>query len=139
MLCMTALTRWRNWVSPVRRSGFRTFWPVRSRRSRPVPVRPSWPGWYGHRPNRSCRPYPPPAGPEARGVASQDPPRRRNFDPATWLNRLVARANVQRIAARLPGGAILARRDGADIFDLVQGFVRSGVLSALIELRILHR
>jgi demethylspheroidene O-methyltransferase len=72
-------------------------------------------------------------------VASQDPPRRRNFDPATWLNRLVARANVQRIAARLPGGATLARRDGADIFDLVQGFVRSGVLSALIELRILHQ
>ena len=60
-------------------------------------------------------------------------------DPATWLNRLVARTNVQRIAARLPLGAAMARRDGADIFDLVQGFVRSGVLSALIELRVLHR
>mgnify|MGYP005841250225 CR=1 FL=1 len=72
-------------------------------------------------------------------MAPQDPPRRRIFDPATWLNRLVARATVQRIAARLPIGAALARRDGAKIFDLVQGFVQSGVLSALIELRILHR
>ena len=72
-------------------------------------------------------------------MALQDPPRRRMFDPATWVNRLIARAKVQRIAARLPLGAALARRDGADIFDLVQGFVRSGVLSALIELRVLHR
>jgi demethylspheroidene O-methyltransferase len=72
-------------------------------------------------------------------MTPQDPPRRRTFDPFTWLNRLVARTDVQRIAARLPVGARLARRDGAEIFDLVQGFVRSGVLSALIELRVLHR
>lgn len=71
-------------------------------------------------------------------MTPQDPPRQ-VFDPITWLNRLVARADLQRIAARLPLGARLARRDGAEIFDLVQGFVRSGVLSALIELRILHR
>ncbi|MEI4231576.1 methyltransferase [Roseovarius sp. D22-M7] len=72
-------------------------------------------------------------------MASHDPPRRRGVVPFTWLNRLVARADVQRIAARLPVGRTLARRDGAEIFDLVQGFVQSGVLSALIELRILHR
>lgn len=72
-------------------------------------------------------------------MALQDPPKRRMMDPATWLNRFVARSKLQRIVARLPLGAMLARRDGAEIFDLVQGFVRSGVLSALIELRILHR
>lgn len=72
-------------------------------------------------------------------MTPQDPSRRRMFDPFTWFNRLVARTDMQRIAARLPGGAHLARRDGAEIFDVVQGFVRSGVLSALIELRIPHR
>ena len=72
-------------------------------------------------------------------MALQDPPWRHIFDPVTWVNRLVARADVQRIAARLPIGGRLAQRDGAEIFDLVQGFVRSGVLSALIELRVLHR
>ncbi len=72
-------------------------------------------------------------------MTPQHPPRRRMFDPFTWFNRLVARTDMQRIAARLPVGGHLARRDGAEIFDVVQGFVRSGVLLALIELRILHR
>lgn len=72
-------------------------------------------------------------------MTPQNPPRRRVFDPLTWLNRLVARADMQRIAARLPIGKAIARRDGTEIFDLVQGFVRSGVLSALIDLRVLHR
>jgi demethylspheroidene O-methyltransferase len=46
---------------------------------------------------------------------------------------------VQRAAARLPLLRRLVARDGAEIFDIVQGFVRAQVLSALIELRVLHR
>ncbi len=72
-------------------------------------------------------------------MAAQDPPVRRGLDPLRWFNRVIARPDVQRLAARLPVVGGVARRDGAEIFDMVQGFVRSQVLSALIELRVLHR
>jgi len=72
-------------------------------------------------------------------VAAQDPPARGGFDLTRWLNRLIARPDIQSLAARLPFSRGLARRDGAEIFEIVQGFVRSQVLSALVELRVLPR
>ena len=69
----------------------------------------------------------------------QDPPARRGGTPLRWFHEMIARPDVQRLAARLPFVSGMARRDGAEIFDMVQGFVRSQVLSALIELRVLHR
>lgn len=56
-----------------------------------------------------------------------------------WLNRLVAKPGFQAWAHRLPISRGFARRDGAEIFDILQGFVASQVLSALIELGILKR
>ncbi|PWG15822.1 methyltransferase [Salibaculum griseiflavum] len=50
-----------------------------------------------------------------------------------WFARLVARSGFQRIAARLPISGAMARRDGAKIFDIMQGFVASQVLVALVE------
>ena len=72
-------------------------------------------------------------------MVSQDLPAKCGVDFLRWFNRLIARPDVQRIAARLPFSRGMARRDGAEIFDIVQGFVRSQVLGALIELRVLHR
>ncbi|WP_425099411.1 methyltransferase [Tropicibacter sp. S64] len=59
--------------------------------------------------------------------------------PAHWLARLVARPSLQALAERLPIASAMARRDGAAIFDLMQGFVAAQVLAALIELHILER
>ena len=70
-------------------------------------------------------------------MAAQDPPARGSFDLSRWLNRLIARPDIQNLAARLPFSRGLARRDGAEIFEIVQGFVRSQVLGALVELRVL--
>ena len=70
-------------------------------------------------------------------MAAQDPPARSGFDLTRWLNRLIARPDIQSLAARLPFSRGIARRDGAEIFEIVQGFVRSQVLGALIELRVL--
>ncbi|MEP2639931.1 methyltransferase [Roseobacter sp.] len=56
-----------------------------------------------------------------------------------WLNRLVARPGFQSWASRFPLTRGQARRDGAVMFDLVQGFVQSQVLMALVELNILQR
>ncbi len=53
--------------------------------------------------------------------------------------RLVARSGFQSWASRLPIGASVARHDGAEIFDILQGFVASSVLGALIELGLLRR
>jgi len=52
--------------------------------------------------------------------------------------RLVARSDVQALVSRLPVGRALARRDGGAIFEILQGFVASQVLSALVELGILR-
>ncbi|MEM7753942.1 MAG: methyltransferase [Pseudomonadota bacterium] len=56
-----------------------------------------------------------------------------------WLNRLVARPAFQDFANRVPGVRRLVRRDGAEIFNLVQGFVRSQALLALVTLEIPER
>ncbi len=55
-----------------------------------------------------------------------------------WVARLVARPGAQAVLSRLPLGATLARRDGAEIFDILQGFVASQVLLALVELDLLE-
>ncbi|MAM62930.1 MAG: SAM-dependent methyltransferase [Maritimibacter sp.] len=55
------------------------------------------------------------------------------------LDRAIARPDVQSLLARLPVARWMARRDGADIFDILQGFVASQVLSALMEFGVLHR
>lgn len=53
-------------------------------------------------------------------------------------NRLAGSRRFQEFCARVPGLAWLARREGRAIFDLMQGFVQSQVLMALVELRVLH-
>ena len=55
------------------------------------------------------------------------------------FNRIVSAPKFQEIAARLPIVRGFARRDGAEIFDIVQGFVRSQVLYALVTLDIPER
>ncbi len=57
---------------------------------------------------------------------------------ASWVNRLAGSRRFQAWAARVPGLRWVARREGAAIFDIMQGFVRSQVLMALVELRLLH-
>lgn len=57
--------------------------------------------------------------------------------PQGWINRLAASPRFQALCARLPGLRGLARAEGAAIFDLMAGFVRSQVLGALVELRVL--
>ncbi|WP_299783895.1 methyltransferase [uncultured Roseobacter sp.] len=56
-----------------------------------------------------------------------------------WLNRLVARPGFQSWASKFPLTRRQARKDGALLFDVVQGFVQSQVLMALVELDILRR
>jgi demethylspheroidene O-methyltransferase len=62
---------------------------------------------------------------------------------APWFSlrpeRLIAKPRFQDIVSRLPFARSFARRDGAKIFDLLQGFVASQVLTALVELGILRR
>jgi demethylspheroidene O-methyltransferase len=56
-----------------------------------------------------------------------------------WINRLAASRRFQAFAARTPFLRRIARVEGAAIFEVVQGFVRSQALVGLIELRILHQ
>lgn len=56
-----------------------------------------------------------------------------------WLNRLIARPGFQSWASHFPLTRGQARRDGAAIFDLVQGFVKSQALMALVELDVFRR
>lgn len=56
-----------------------------------------------------------------------------------WFTRLIAAPGFQRLAARVPGLRQIGRAEGAALFDLMQGFVRSQVLMALVELRLLHQ
>jgi len=58
---------------------------------------------------------------------------------SSWVHRLVARPGFQRAAARLPVARMFARKDGAVLFDIVQGFVRAQVLLALVELELPRR
>ena len=57
----------------------------------------------------------------------------------TRLMRLVARPGFQRWASAFPLTRGIAAKDGAALFDIVQGFVKSQALFALVELRIMHR
>ena len=56
-----------------------------------------------------------------------------------WFYRLIAKPSFQNWASRFPLTRGVARREGAEMFDLVAGFVQSQVLMAVVELRILHR
>ena len=56
-----------------------------------------------------------------------------------WITRLAASRRFQAFAARVPGLRAISRSEGAAIFDVVQGFVRSQTLVALVELRLLHK
>lgn len=60
------------------------------------------------------------------------------FTPG-FFTRLIARPGFQRLVDRMPIGRSIARRDGDKIFDILQGFVKSQVLLALVELDILAR
>jgi len=53
-----------------------------------------------------------------------------------WLNRLVAQPKFQAWASRFPLTKGRTRADGQAIFDLVQGFVQSQALMALVELEV---
>jgi len=54
------------------------------------------------------------------------------------LLRLAASRGFQAWASRMPVVRRIARADGAALFDLIQGFVQSQTLMALVELRVLH-
>jgi demethylspheroidene O-methyltransferase len=61
-----------------------------------------------------------------------------SFRPQGWVNRLAASPRFQALCARVPGLRGIARAEGAALFDLMQGFVQSQMLTALVELRVLH-
>ncbi|MEZ5754674.1 MAG: methyltransferase [Paracoccaceae bacterium] len=56
-----------------------------------------------------------------------------------WAVRLGLSPRFHAICARVPGLKHMARAEGAALFDIVQGFVQSQALLALVELRVLHR
>nr|WP_255449726.1 methyltransferase [Shimia ponticola] len=56
-----------------------------------------------------------------------------------WVHRLAASPRFQSWAARTPGFARVARKEGEDLFDLISGFVQTQSLFALVELGILHQ
>ena len=59
--------------------------------------------------------------------------------PGRVLTTLVAKPGFQAWAARFPLTRGKARRDGAALFSLVQGFVQSQALRALVQLEVLDR
>lgn len=67
-----------------------------------------------------------------------DLPERRERRRGGWVTRLIANPRFQKWASGFPLTRGIARRDGAEIFDIVQGFVQSQVLSAIVELDLLH-
>ena len=64
-------------------------------------------------------------------------PSRRRRQPLAV--RLGLSPRFHAFCARMPGLRHLARAEGAALFDIVQGFVQSQALLALVELRVLHR
>jgi demethylspheroidene O-methyltransferase len=70
----------------------------------------------------NAEPRPPPARPKAQG----------------WLTRLAMSPRFHRLAARLPGLRGIVRREGADLFAIISGFVQSQALVALVEARVLQ-
>ncbi|MCK0151292.1 acetylserotonin O-methyltransferase [Marivita sp. S6314] len=57
----------------------------------------------------------------------------------TRLMRIIARPGFQRWASAFPLTRGVAAKDGAELFDIVQGFVKSQALFALVDLRVMHR
>ncbi|MEM8773948.1 MAG: methyltransferase [Pseudomonadota bacterium] len=70
-------------------------------------------------------------------MAVRDPDMRSVPRGAGWFTRLIARPGFQNFASSIPFGRRIAKRDGADIFDILQGFVSTQVLFALVDLKIL--
>ena len=70
----------------------------------------------------NAEPRPPPPRPEALG----------------FLTRLALSPRFHRLAARLPGLRWKARSEGAELFSILSGFVKSQALVALVEARVLH-
>jgi demethylspheroidene O-methyltransferase len=70
----------------------------------------------------NAEPRPPPARPEAQG----------------WLTRLAMSPRFHKLAARVPGLRGIARREGAELFQIISGFVQSQALVALVEARVLQ-
>jgi demethylspheroidene O-methyltransferase len=56
-----------------------------------------------------------------------------------WAARLAGQGWFHKLCARVPGLRGIARAEGAALFEVVSGFVRSQALLALVELRVLHR
>lgn len=55
------------------------------------------------------------------------------------MHDLIARPDIQSRLARMPIAKWFARRDGAELFGVIQGFVSSQVLVALVELGVFDR
>lgn len=72
-------------------------------------------------------------------MAAGDQGARTALSPSLWFTRLVARPGFQKWASRLPFGRGISRRDGAEIFDILQGFAKSQALLALVEMDVLQR
>jgi demethylspheroidene O-methyltransferase len=70
----------------------------------------------------NAEPRPPPARPEALG----------------FLTRLALSPRFHRLASRIPGLRWKTRREGAELFSILSGFVQSQALVALVEGRVLH-
>ncbi len=58
---------------------------------------------------------------------------------STRIARIIAKPGFQRWAAHFPLTRGVARREGEALFDLVQGFVSSQVLFAIVRLELIHR
>jgi demethylspheroidene O-methyltransferase len=56
-----------------------------------------------------------------------------------WLTRAAMSPRFHAVVERIPGLRLKSRAEGRALFDVVQGFVQSQALLALVELRILHR
>ncbi len=56
-----------------------------------------------------------------------------------WIHRLAGSRRFQAWAARVPGLSFLVRAEGRALFHVIQGFVQSQVLLALVELDLLSR
>lgn len=56
-----------------------------------------------------------------------------------WVRRLAGSRRFQTWAARMPGLSYFVRAEGRALFDVIQGFVQSQVLLALVELDLLSR
>jgi len=67
-----------------------------------------------------------------------DPQEGRSAGPG-WAAKLALQPWFHRFCARMPGLRWIARAEGAALFEVVSGFVRSQALLALVELRVLHR